>query len=70
MSITHFEPVSHSCINQSTDLDCQSINWLKYERDIGIEWVKIKLQYAVILFDGMRDTITVKQWVTVGNSVQ
>ena len=34
----------------------------------------MKLQYAtasgIISFDGMRDTITVKQWVTVGNSVQ
>ena len=74
MGFPHFEPVPHSCMNQSTDLDSQSIDWLQYEGDIGPEWVKMKLQYAtasgIILFDGMRDTKTVKQWVTVGNSVQ
>ena len=40
MDFTYFEPVSHSCINQSADLDSQSIDWLQYEGDIGIEWVK------------------------------
>ena len=56
-----------SCINQSTDLDCQSIDWSNYEGDIGLKWAKIKLQYVtyfnlirktsgIISFEGMRDT--------------
>ena len=47
MDFTHFEPVSHSCISQSTDLDYQPIGWLQDEGDIGIEWVKVKLKYAI-----------------------
>ena len=47
MDFTHFEPVSHSCINQSTDLDSQPIDWLQYEGDSGIELVKMKLKYAI-----------------------
>ena len=47
MDFTHFEPVSHSCINQSTDLDFQPIDWLQYEGDSGIELVKMKLKYAI-----------------------
>ena len=67
MSLTHFEPVSHSCINQSTDLNCHSIDWSHYEGDICLKWVKMKLQYVIcfnligktsgiIWFDGMCDS--------------
>ena len=67
MSLTHLELVSHSCINQSTDLDCQSIDWSHYEGEICLKWVKMKLQYVIccnligktlgiIWFVGMHDS--------------
>ena len=62
VSLTHSEPVSHSCINQSTDLDCQSMDSSHYEGDICLKWVKMKLHYVICFnligktwFDGMRD---------------
>lgn len=34
-----FEPLSHSLINLSTDLDYTSINWLSYEWNMGLKQV-------------------------------
>ena len=67
VSLTHFEPVSHSCINQSIDLDCQSIDWSHYAGEVCLKWDKMKLQYVIcfnligetsgiIWFDGIRDS--------------